>query len=65
MRPTVLKLLKQEPVSQSQWQDLFYSVYEICIHKEDTGPPQLRDALKEDIMDFIKQAQQASVFYQL
>ncbi len=26
MRPTVLKLLRQEPVTRSEWQDLFWSV---------------------------------------
>jgi cullin-5 len=56
MRPIILKLLKQEPVTQIEWQDLFYSVH-VCLW-DDKGPPKLRDALKEDIMDFIKQAQQ-------
>jgi len=56
MRPIILKLLKQEPVTQVEWQDLFYSVH-VCLW-DDKGPPKLRDALKEDIMDFIKQAQQ-------
>lgn len=56
MRPIILKLLKQEPVTQTEWQDLFYSVH-VCLW-DDKGPPKLRDALKEDIMDFIQQAQQ-------
>lgn len=55
MRPIILKLLKQEPVTQGEWQDLFYSVH-VCLW-DDKGPPKLRDALQEDIMDFIKQAQ--------
>ena len=55
MRPIILKLLKQEPVTQAEWQDLFYSVHQVCL--DEKGPPKLRDALKEDIMDFIKQAQ--------
>jgi len=56
MRPIILKLLKQEPVTQGEWQDLFYSVH-VCLW-DDKGPPKLRDALREDIMDFIQQAQQ-------
>lgn len=56
MRPIILKLLKQEPVTQAEWQDLFYSVH-VCLW-DDKGPPKLRDALQEDIMDFIQQAQQ-------
>lgn len=56
MRPIILKLLKQEQVTQGEWQDLFYSVHQVCL--DDKGPPKLRDALKEHIMDFIKQAQQ-------
>ena len=61
MRPIILKLLKQEPVTQAEWQDLFYSVHQVCL--DEKGPPKLRDALREDIMDFIKQAQQ--VHYKL
>lgn len=57
MRPIILKLLQQEPVTQKEWQDLFYSVHLVCLWDE-KGPPKVRDALKDDIMDFIKQAQQ-------
>lgn len=57
MRPIILKLLKQEPVTQAEWQDLFYSVHLVCLW-DDKGAVKLRDALKENIMDFIKQAQQ-------
>ena len=60
MRPIILKLLKQEPVTQGEWQDLFYSVHLVCLWDE-KGPAKLRDALKEDIMDFIKQAQQVII----
>lgn len=59
MRPIILKLLKQESVTQPEWQDLFYSV-QVCLW-DDKGPPKLRDALQEDIMDFIQQAQQVRV----
>ncbi|KAL3276668.1 hypothetical protein HHI36_012038 [Cryptolaemus montrouzieri] len=56
MRPIVLKLLKQEPVSPSEWQELFYDVHLVCLWDE-KGPMKLRDALHEDIIQFIKQAQ--------
>jgi len=56
MRPIILKLLKQESVTQAEWQDLFYSVH-VCLW-DDKGPPKLHSALKEDIMNFIQQAQQ-------
>lgn len=62
MRPIILKLLKQEPVTQAEWQDLFYSVH-VCLW-DDKGPPKLRDALKDDIMDFIQQAQQRVLAHQ-
>ncbi|XP_044259748.1 cullin-5 [Tribolium madens] len=56
MRPIVLKLLKQEPVSPAEWQELFYDVHLVCLWDE-KGPAKLRDHLQEDIVQFIKQAQ--------
>ncbi|XP_066251084.1 cullin-5 [Euwallacea similis] len=56
MGPIVLKLLKQEPVSQAEWHDLFYDVHLVCLWDE-KGPAKLRDHLHEDIVQFIKQAQ--------
>ncbi|XP_019772599.2 cullin-5 [Dendroctonus ponderosae] len=56
MRPIVLKLLKQEAVSQAEWHDLFYDVHLVCLWDE-KGPAKLRDHLHEDIVQFIKQAQ--------
>lgn len=56
MRPVVLKLLKQEAVSQAEWQELFYSVHLVCLWDE-KGPAKIRDHLQEDIVQFIKQAQ--------
>ena len=55
MRPIILKLLVQEPVTHGEWQDLFYSVHQVCL--DERGPPKLKDSLKEHIMEFIKQAQ--------
>nr|CAI5824989.1 unnamed protein product [Callosobruchus analis] len=56
MEPIVLKLLKQEPVSPSEWQELFYDVHLVCLWDE-KGPAKLRDHLHKDIVQFIKQAQ--------
>lgn len=56
MRPIVLKVLKQEPVSQSEWQDLFYGVHLVCLWDE-KGATKIYDCLQEDIVTFIKQAQ--------
>ncbi|PSN34374.1 Cullin-5 [Blattella germanica] len=63
MRPIILKLLQQEPVTQSEWQELFYSVHLVCLWDE-KGPPKVKDALKDDIMDFIKKAQQRVLSHQ-
>jgi cullin-5 len=56
MRPTVLKLLRQEPVTRSEWQDLFWSVHSVCLWDE-KGATKVHQALEDDILDFIKQAQ--------
>lgn len=59
MRPNILKLLQQEPVTHLEWQELFYSVHLVCLWDE-KGPPKVKDALKDDIMEFIKEAQQVT-----
>lgn len=56
MRPTILKLLRQEPVNRGEWQDLFWSVHSVCLW-DDKGASKVYQALQEDILDFIKQAQ--------
>uniref|UniRef100_A0A8C9ZNX5 Cullin-5 n=1 Tax=Sander lucioperca TaxID=283035 RepID=A0A8C9ZNX5_SANLU len=56
MRPIVLKLLRQEAVTKQQWFDLFSDVHAVCLW-DDKGPAKIHQALKEDILDFIKQAQ--------
>lgn len=56
MEPVVLKLLQQEPVDQSEWQNLFYDVHAICLWDE-KGPAKIFDCLQQDIVAFIKQAQ--------
>lgn len=52
MRPTVLKVLKQEPVTQMEWQDLFYDVHQICLWDE-KGATKIYECLHDDIVAFI------------
>ncbi|KAI1294911.1 Cullin-5 [Halotydeus destructor] len=56
MRPTILKLLRQEPVSRSEWQGIFWLIHNVCLWDE-KGAHKLHTALKDDILDFIHQAQ--------
>lgn len=56
LRPTVLKLLKQESVSKAEWQDLFYGVHLICLWVE-KGGSKIYESLHEDISAYIKNAQ--------
>ncbi|XP_067278971.1 cullin-5 isoform X1 [Pseudorasbora parva] len=62
MRPIVLKLLRQESVTKQQWFDLFSDVHAVCLW-DDKGPAKIHQALKEDILDFIKQAQAVCTVY--
>lgn len=52
----MLKLLKQEPVSPAEWQELFYDVHLVCLWDE-KGAAKLKEHLQEDIVQFIEQAQ--------
>lgn len=61
MRPIVLKLLKQKSVTPHEWHELFYSVHLVNIWEEN-GASKVVEALREDISDFIKQAQQVCCF---
>lgn len=56
MRPIVLKVLKQEPVTQAEWQDLFYGVHLICLWDE-KGAAKIYECLQEDIVAFINVSQ--------
>uniref|UniRef100_A0A1B0FBN3 Cullin-5 n=1 Tax=Glossina morsitans morsitans TaxID=37546 RepID=A0A1B0FBN3_GLOMM len=55
-RIIVLKLLKQETVSQVEWQDLFYGVHLVCLWDE-KGAAKIYDCLRTDIVEFIVNAQ--------
>ncbi|XP_048768750.1 cullin-5-like [Ostrea edulis] len=56
MRPTALKLLRQETVTKAEWQDLFCAVHSVCLW-DDKGPQKMYKALQDDILDFIRHAQ--------
>lgn len=34
MQPSIVKLLRQEPVNKSEWHDLFYTVHTVCMWDE-------------------------------
>lgn len=55
-RKIVLKLLRQETVSQREWQDLFFGVHFVCLWDE-KGAAKIYDGLQQDIVEFIVQAQ--------
>lgn len=63
MRPTILKLLRQESVPRAEWQELFWSVHSLCVW-DDKSPPKIFAALREDILVFIQQAQERVLSHQ-
>lgn len=46
MRPTILKLLRQEAVNRAEWHDLFWLVHSVCLWDE-KGAPKVYNALRE------------------
>lgn len=58
MRPIVLKVLKQETVTQAEWQDLFYGVHLVCLWDE-KGATKIYECLQEDIVAFINVSRSA------
>ena len=59
MRPTILKLLHQEPVAKEEWHRLFWSVHKVCLYDHES-PAKMCKALQDDTLDFIKQVQTVS-----
>jgi cullin-5 len=57
MQPSIVKLLRQESINRSEWQDLFYSIHQVCSWDEKAAA-KIYKALQENILDFIRQAQQ-------
>ena len=49
MRPTILKLLRQEAVSRSEWHDLFWLVHSVCLWDE-RGAAKVYSALREVLL---------------
>ena len=37
MRPTILKLLRQEAVTRAEWHDLFWLVHSVCLWDDKVG----------------------------
>lgn len=37
MQPSIVKLLRQEPVNKSEWHDLFYTVHTVCMWDDKVG----------------------------
>ncbi|PIK56997.1 putative cullin-5 [Apostichopus japonicus] len=60
MKPTVLKLLRQENVSRAEWQDLFWKVYNVCMWDEKCLPKVL-GALQQEIKSFVLQVKEKVV----
>ncbi len=56
MQPSIVKLLRQEPVNKSEWHDLFYTVHTVCMWDEKAAQ-KIFKALQDNIADFIRQAQ--------
>ena len=54
---------RQEAVSRVEWHDLFWLVHSVCLW-DDKGPPKVYSALREDILEFIKQAQERVLSHQ-
>lgn len=63
MEPTILKLLRQEPVNRDEWHALFWSVHTVCLWDEKSHGKMYK-ALQEDIVKFIQQAHDVSLFSQ-
>ena len=53
----------QETVTRSEWHDLFWLVHSVCLWDE-KGPVKVFTAIKEDILEFIKQAQERVLSHQ-
>ncbi|KAM7306181.1 cullin-5 isoform X1 [Ixodes scapularis] len=63
MRPTILKLLHQDPITRTEWQGLFWDIHAVCLWDE-RGPSKLYAALQEDILEFISIAQRRVLEHQ-
>ena len=53
----------QEAVSRVEWHDLFKPIHSVCLW-DDKVPPKVYSALREDILEFIKQAQERVLSHQ-
>lgn len=55
MHPVIVKMLRQDNVTRREWQDIFYTIHNVCLWDE-KGSIKLRDALNKDILEFIEKA---------
>ena len=53
----------QEAVSRVEWHDLFKLIHSVCLW-DDKVPPKVYSALREDILEFIKQTQERVLSHQ-
>ncbi|XP_076823937.1 cullin-5-like isoform X1 [Clavelina lepadiformis] len=58
MEPVIQKLLKQHPVSRQEWHDLHWDIHSVCLWDNEDGPQKVHNALKSDIVNFVKVAQE-------
>ena len=53
----------QEAVSRVEWHDLFKMIHSVCLW-DDKGPSKVYSALREEILEFIKLAQERVLSHQ-
>lgn len=56
-RPVVSKILRSEPFTVKEWQNLFQIVHFICTYRQ-TAAFEITDILKNDLTDLVKQTRQ-------
>ncbi|XP_037094128.1 cullin-5-like [Pollicipes pollicipes] len=55
MEPVIQRLLQQDPVSKTDWQNLFWSTHTVCLWDE-KGAPKVYRYLQEAVQSFVKLA---------
>lgn len=55
MHPVIEKMLRQDNVTRSEWQDIFWSIHNVCLW-DDKGALKLLEALRQNILQFIDRA---------
>ena len=60
MRPTILKLLRQETVTRGEWHDLFWLVHSVCLWDE-RGPTKVYSALRDVSYEYIHSVEKPEI----